>query len=380
MPAPDSIRQLGSNAKAVNKIELSPFRLRPRIEEKIWGSRSLSPFFPPRAPSQPPVGEAWFTFEEATVEGGHFHGRTLGELMTSLGPALMGDAHRPLARRRLSADRSAAEPASGAPYFPLLAKLLFVSDVLSVQVHPDDARAMAQGGGAGKTEMWHVVSAEPGARVALGLSETLPRDVLAEAARTGEIERYLNWVEVSAGDTVFVPAGLLHTLGPGVVVCEIQQNSDLTYRFFDFNRLGAGGLPRPLHIEAAVDAMSDRPWPGFAAPGPLPRGSFAERRLLAACPYFAAEALAWSEPFEYTPNRERLHALIVLEGEGTIGGQSYAPGAAFIAPAHGEPFRVEPASPSRAVRAYEPDLAAVRRDLASAGGADAAIERLIHAG
>ncbi|MCB1020159.1 MAG: class I mannose-6-phosphate isomerase, partial [Acidobacteria bacterium] len=234
---------------AISPRTLYPLRLRPRREDKIWGARNLAPYFEPRSCSEPALGEAWLTYEQAEVENGPLAGRTLGELMEACGPRLLGNTHQKREYKRVSADPALARDEAPSPYFPLLTKLLFTSDVLSVQVHPPDAWALENAGGPGKTEMWYVIDAEPDAKVALGLTKHLDREQLADSARTGEIEQYLNWVPVQAGDAIFVPAGLLHTLGSGLKVCEIQQNSDLTYRFWDFNRPGADGKPRQLHID-----------------------------------------------------------------------------------------------------------------------------------
>lgn len=357
---------------------LYPLRLRPRLEDKIWGAHGLQPFFADRSGTEPALGEAWLTFEQAEVDNGPLAGWTLGALMERYGAALLGEAYRQREYKRVSADPALARDEAPAPYFPLLTKLLFTSDVLSVQVHPPDSWALANAGGPGKTEMWYIIDAEPGAKVALGLIEELSRERLAEAARTGEIERYLNWVSVRAGDVVFVPAGLLHTLGAGLKVCEIQQNSDLTYRFWDFNRPGPDGKPRALHIDEGALVTHGAPWAGGALPLALESEDL-ERRLLAACPYFAAEALEWSEPLTFRTDRNRFLILIILEGEGTLAGEPYGPGAAYLIPAHAEAFEVEPSAPTEAICAYEPDLKALRKSLERSGASERMIERVVHA-
>jgi mannose-6-phosphate isomerase len=356
---------------------LYPLRLRPRREDKIWGARNLAPYFDTRTEEQPALGEAWLTYEQAVVENGGFRGKTLGSLMESLGPRLLGDAYRERGYKRVSADPALDRGEAPGVYFPILTKLLFTSDVLSVQVHPPDEWALEHAGGPGKTEMWYVIDAEPGARVALGLTEPLARERLAESARTGEIEDYLNWVPVKAGDVIFVPAGLLHTLGPGLKICEIQQNSDLTYRFWDFNRPGADGKPRALHIDEGATVTSAAPWAGAAAPLLLASEDLG-RRLLAACPYFAAELLSWSGGLLFRADADRFLILVILEGSGSLAGEAYGPGTTFLIPAHAEPFSVKAASPTRAVCAYEPDLAALRRGLAESGASDEAIGRVVH--
>lgn len=356
---------------------LYPLRLRPRLEDKIWGSRTLRPFFPNRPAKQPALGEAWLTYEQAVVENGPFRGQTLGALMERFGPRLLGDAFQARQYKRVSADPAPARDEAPSPYFPLLAKLLFTSDVLSVQVHPPDSWALENAGGPGKTEMWYVIDAEPDSKVALGLTEELSREQLAEAARTGEIEQRLNWVSVRPGDVVFVPAGLLHTLGAGLKVCEIQQNSDLTYRFWDFNRPGPDGKPRALHIDEGATVTDGAPWAGGALPLALESEDL-DRRLLAACPYFAAEALDWSGRLTFRTDRDRFLILVILRGSGKLAGEGYVPGTAFLVPAHAEAFEVEAAAPTEAICAYEPNLEALESALARAGAPERMVERILH--
>ena len=165
-----------------------PLRLTPSLREKVWGKTRLLPWFPD---SPRPIGEAWYL-----------------------------------------ADRD----------LPLLVKLLFTSARLSVQVHPDDG----EDGPRGKTEMWHILEAEPGAAIALGFRQPIGRERLLEAARTGGLERLLNWMPVKPGETYFTPAHTVHAIGAGIVLFEIQQNSDVTYRLWDYGR------PREIHVEKAV--------------------------------------------------------------------------------------------------------------------------------
>ena len=145
---------------------------------------------------------------------------------------------------------------------PLLVKMLFTSERLSVQVHPDDG----EDGPRGKTEMWHIVDAEPGATIALGFREPITRERLLESTKTGEIERLLNWVPVRAGETYFVPAHTVHAIGGGIVLFEIQQNSDVTYRLWDYGR------PREIHVEKAAPISDLGEHPGAARPVPLAPG------------------------------------------------------------------------------------------------------------
>ena len=361
---------------------LYPLRLPPSFRERIWGSHDLTPFF---GKQERRIGEAWYSFDENVIANGPLQGRTLGELIAAYGRELLGEPalsevvknrglsqsppSEPLFKSGPQATCSVPSPFStgpSRPSFPILAKLLFTSDRLSVQVHPKDDYALAKENSAGKAEMWHVVAAEPGARVALGLTRTLSRDELRQAAVSGDIENYLNWVEVSAGQTVFVPAGTLHVVGPGLVLCEIQQNSDVIYRLYDFGRLGADGKPRELHIAKAVEVTEQQPHPGSIEPFRFPHTNWT-RELLVACPYFAVEYWTWEQKIEYQVHHDHADLLIILQGEGTLADHPYVPGDAYLIPAGLQSLDLSPESPAKAIRAFVPNLNAVRNELAAAG-------------
>jgi mannose-6-phosphate isomerase len=353
---------------------LYPLKLPASLRPKIWGSRDLSPVFS----AQPEeIGEAWFSFEENPIANGPFAGQTLGELVEHLGRRLMGSSYRPSGlRRRAAGDIGQNKKQQAQFYFPILSKLLFTLQNLSVQVHPDDAYAMAREDGPGKTEMWHIVDARPGAKLVLGLTRTMAPVELCRAAASGDIEKSLNWVPVKKGQTFFISPGTLHTIGAGIVICEIQQNSDLTYRFYDFGRLGSDGKPRDLHIEQAAAVTRQEQHPGALPPFRFPGATAAEgglqRELLAACRYFATERLSWSGTVSYKPDPERFHLLIFLQGRGVLMGDSwdqagYQPGDAYLIPAECPAFELQAATPSLAIRSYVPDLAQLREELQSTG-------------
>ncbi len=353
---------------------LYPLKLPPSLRPKIWGTRDLSPIY---SEQDEEIGEAWFSFEENSIANGPFAGQTLGELVERLGRRLMGSSYEPSSLRRRSAgEADRAVEQSPQFYFPVLSKLLFTSQKLSVQVHPDDAYAMTREGGPGKTEMWYIVDAKPDAKLVLGLTREMSRLELSRAAASGEIEKDLNWVPIQKGQTIFITPGTLHTIGPGIVICEIQQNSDLTYRFYDFGRKGPDGRPRPLHIEQASVVTKQVPHTGALAPfrffGTTDAGVTYERELLAACRYFASERLSWSGESLYRPDPFRFHLLIFLEGTGTLAGEdwetaSYQPGEAYLIPAECATIRLAAESSSVAIRAYVPDLVKLREEVAATG-------------
>ena len=203
----------------------------------------------------------------------------------------------------------------------ILVKFLFTSDNLSVQVHPSDDYAQLHHGSRGKTEIWHILRAEPGAQVAVGLRETISTQRLRDAALSGEIMKLLNWMPARVGDTFFVPAGAVHAIGGGLVVCEIQQHSDVTYRLYDYGR------PRELHLDHALEVSIPEP---FEARTTLPFE----------CPWFRAELLVVSGSVK-VPAASRNAIYVAIEGEGSIAGESFRAGEAWEIPEGVAPFEID---------------------------------------
>jgi mannose-6-phosphate isomerase len=260
-------------------------KLAPEIHEKVWGSPLTGPWL--ANPEARPVGEIWFSAPEA---------------------------------------------------LPVLVKLLFTTERLSVQVHPGDAYAQAHGSPRGKTEMWHVLRSDLDASIAFGLRERVTKKRLREAAIGGEIVDMLAWIPAQAGDTFFVPAGTIHAIGSGLAICEIQQFSDVTYRLFDYQRQP----PRPLHLDDGL-AVAKR--------GPGAKRGLGEarrdlkpgnrgREFLAKCRYFRAERLHVTGKARCGASRAAA-IYIAVAGEGTIAGEPFRAGEAWLVPA-GEPrFSIE---------------------------------------
>ncbi len=211
-------------------MDLAPFRLKPWFSERVWGKRDLRPWYADTGTTEL-VGEAWLTGPQCIVETGELAGRTFA----SVAAELDGE-------------------------FPLLVKLLFPNEKLSVQVHPDDAQAKTFGEVRGKTECWYVLEAEPGAAVALGLKDGAGKEQVAAAIENGTMESLMEWVPVSVGDMLFVDAGTVHAIGPGVVLLETQQTSDVTYRLYDYGR------PRELHLEKGLAVMKGKTQAGKVQP------------------------------------------------------------------------------------------------------------------
>jgi mannose-6-phosphate isomerase len=219
---------------------LYPLAIVPDEREAIWGGTSLVARYGKRAAPDATIGESWECYDGNAVGNGAFAGATIGELRTRLGADLMG----------------AADPA--AP-FPLLTKLIDARAALSVQVHPGDAYAQrVEHAPNGKTECWYVLEADPGAEIVLGWNRATTRAEYLERVREASLDDVLRRVPARAGDAFYLPAGTLHAIGAGIVLFETQQTSDLTYRIYDYDRRGADGKPRELHVEKAADVLDYR--------------------------------------------------------------------------------------------------------------------------
>jgi mannose-6-phosphate isomerase len=350
-----------------SRLGRAPARLAPVFVPRIWGAHDLSPLFPERLHESEPIGEAWLTGGECAFATGEFAGRTLGDVWPSLPEEWTGTGLR------------------GLPRIPLLVKFIFPEDKLSVQVHPDDAYAEkheSAAGGVGKTEMWYVVSAREGAAVRVGLNPNVTRESFQRAVVDGTAEKCLASVAVRAGDAVFVPAGTAHTICPGVVLCEIQQQSDITYRVFDYNRVGADGKPRALHIRQALEVIQfGEQSGGLCDPVRITRGAVNET-FYAACRHFATERWEFRERIAAVTSPERFDLLIFLEGQGRIefagGEEPYAPAEVWMLPAALGAYQLAPDSPTTLLRAYVPDLHGFVQRLTEERVAEAEWSRVVH--
>ncbi len=275
--------------------------------ERIWGGRKLESLYGKPLPAGKPIGEAWLISDHprhtSVVSSGPFEGHTLRTLVESDPQAILGS--RPTLTRH--------------GLFPLLLKLLDSTDYLSIQVHPDDAQAERHGESfGGKTEMWHVLSSSASSEVICGLAEGVTREDLQAAIKEGNVSDRLAHLQVAPGSSVFLPAGTVHAIGKDIVLAEIQQNSDITYRLYDWGRLQADGTPRELHIDKslAVTAFTDT-HQGVAIP--LRRAeSDVDWSVLTACEFFAADHVAVDGVFHRVTRKESFHLLLCIGGEVTI--------------------------------------------------------------
>ena len=218
---------------------LYPLKLRPALHVKVWGGRRLATALGKALPTASPYGESWELHDTAVVANGKLRGRRLGDLARDYGADLIGAGN---------------DPAQG---IPLLAKFIDASDWLSIQVHPDDEQARAlEGEPRGKTEAWVVLRADAGARLVIGLQPGTTRADMSDAIRRNRLEALLVYAEVKTGDVLYIPANRVHALGPGLLIYEIQQSSDITYRLYDWGRPGLDGQPRELHISKGASVAN----------------------------------------------------------------------------------------------------------------------------
>ena len=226
---------------------LYPLKFRPRPKERIWGGRRLSEKLGKRLPRERTIGESWeisgLDGDVSVVGNGILAGNNLEELIEVYMGDLVGDKIY---------EKFGLQ-------FPLLIKYIDAQDKLSVQVHPDDALAAKRYGGYGKSEMWYVLDCDPGAELYLGFDGDVSRERYAEHVERGTLPEILSRPKVSPGDAFFIPAGTIHAIGKGILLAEIQQASDVTYRIYDWGRTDASGKGRELHTDLAADAINFAP-------------------------------------------------------------------------------------------------------------------------
>lgn len=278
--------------------ELTPFGIEPRFTARVWGFRDLRPWYD-RVAEGEPIGEVWLTGDDCLVATGPHKGKRLAALFQEEHAALLG---------------------GGAPSAdsPLLIKTIFAREKLSVQVHPDDALAHKYGQPRGKTECWFALAAEPGAEVAVGVKPGTTLDQIEKEIHDGTLEASLNAVPIAAGDMIFVDAGTIHAIWPGSILMETQQNSDITYRMYDYGR------GRELHVAQSLEATKLTTRAGKIAPQRL-----ADRFVLIDSDYFRIERV----PVEGSRTSESLRGdgkpglayLFAAAGAGRLTGAGFEP-------------------------------------------------------
>jgi mannose-6-phosphate isomerase len=305
--------------------DLYPLLMTPLFDPRPWGTYDLSPIYPQQFKEK--IGESWLTGDNCKVQNGPLAGKSLAELAAKY-------------RRELVGDTSPNESR-----FPLLAKFLFPHEKLSVQVHPDDNDARAIGQPWGKTECWYVAHAKPGAEIGLGLKPGTTRAEFEKAGGENRAEESLNWIKVLPGDMIYVAGGTVHTLGPGSIIVETQQQSDTTFRLYDYGR------PRELHLQQGLRVIKEKAASGKVKPRPFPgldRNGNHPHPLVAST-YFVVQRFE-SEKAEVSEFSARDHhsvqILVAIEGEGVLQAPdcepvAFAKGDAVVVPAAIPQFRIQ---------------------------------------
>lgn len=308
--------------------ELYPFRMQPVFDPRPWGTTDLSPIYPDHKFDEK-IGEAWLTGDHCKVANGPLAGRTLAELSEERARQLVGEAARDPKR------------------FPLLLKFLFPHEKLSVQVHPDDAQAQRTGQPWGKTECWYVAAAKPGSQVAMGLKPGVTRVELERAIEEKRAEELLNWINIYPGEMIYVAGGTVHTLGPGAILVETQQQSDCTYRLYDYGR------PRELHLKEGLAAVKEKVASGKVV-RPAPSQIAGTKNTLAPlirAPYFVVGQYALKDPQSFRTvdetGKDSVQILVAVEGCGVVEASGTEPvtlakGDAAVIPASVKEFSVRP--------------------------------------
>ena len=296
-------------------------KLAPAFQDYLWGGTKLRDVYGKRCDFDK-VAESWelstHPAGESTLAGGERDGLPLGQYFQQFPQAL-------------------GKNAAAFESFPVLIKLIDAKEPLSIQVHPSDEYALRVEGEYGKTEMWVIVDCDPGAFLYFGVNRPVSKEEFRQRIENNTVLEVLNKVEVHPGDVFFIQSGTIHAIGAGILICEIQQNSNCTYRVYDYDRRGADGKPRELHVEKALEVSRFTPSPRqetTAGEETVPGG---KKRPLAACNYFATQRLTVDTAMELEVGEDSFASLIVLTGSGTAAGPenqvSFVPGDSLFVPA-----------------------------------------------
>src|SRR5256885_6560171 len=323
--------------------DLYPLLMSPAFDPRPWGTFDLSPIYPNHKFGEK-IGEAWLTGDDCRVKNGPLANRTLSELSKEFGSALVGTTARDPKR------------------FPLLLKFLFPQDKLSVQVHPDDATAQHFGEPWGKTECWYVAHAKSGAQIALGLKPGVTAAQLEQAIQEKRAEELLNWINIYQGEMIYVAGGTVHTLGGGAVLVETQQQSDTTYRLYDYGR------PRELHLERGLASVKEKVTSGkVIRPAPVAvNGSKNRRSAMVAAPYFTVDLFELKSSHDFLTGDESIknsvQILVAIDGCGVVETSGRDPvtlakGDGVVIPAALGEFSVRPQWSLEFLQAHVPGMA-----------------------
>jgi mannose-6-phosphate isomerase len=315
--------------------EYYPLRLRAVAKEKIWGGHNLTRLLGKTFATQEAIGETWEAWDGCVIENGAHQGATLGDLIERDTAGILGDV-------------------PGGARFPLLFKFIDAQDDLSVQVHPNDAQAQQfENYPFGKTEAWYILHAEPGATLIHGFKNDVTFEQVRDALAQNRLQDLLAHVPVQTGDVVFVPAGIVHAIMRGIVLAEIQENSDITYRLYDWGRIGKG---RDLHIEQSLRVANFNGVSEHKILRLTIQHAEGAQHFLVACRYLAFELLEARAPMRLATNN-RFQILSIIRGAASIADVYAGLGQTIVVPARMGVFTIAPAEAAcQILRAYVPDL------------------------
>lgn len=288
---------------------MKPLFLRPTLKDYLWGGTKLKTDFNKQSDLEK-VAESWelacHKDGNSTISNGEFKGLTLSAYIEKVGKKVLGTNGEKFEN------------------FPVLIKLIDAKDNLSVQVHPDNDYAMRVEGEYGKTEMWYVVDCDEGASLLYGFKDNITKEEFKKRIEENTLLEVTNSVEVHKGDVFFIKSGTLHAIGKGIVIAEIQQNSNTTYRIYDYGRVGADGKPRQLHVEKAMEVTDLFPAPPYKCGDLITHDGFTSKEL-STCEYFTVYNLQITSKADLMADDKSFNSLLVLEGSGTLeaNGQSY---------------------------------------------------------
>ena len=309
------------------RLLLYPLLLTPTLHTRVWGGRKLATIFDKPLPTSEPYGESWELHDSATVANGSLTGWTVGALLKEYGAALVGEGNDALLG------------------FPLLVKFLDAQDWLSVQVHPDDLQAARlEGEPRGKTEAWVILQHDPGAQIVIGVQPGTTREAMAQAIRDNTLESLLIATEAHTGDVLYLRANTIHALGPGLMIYEIQQSSDVTYRLYDWGRMGLDGKPRALHIDKGVQVSNVDSVPQITHPGSddAPVTFMVQGEFFSTVRYRVDEALRPAP--ELDTRNKRFHALTCTRGNAGVDWNGhlldFVSGQTILVPANAGEYRL----------------------------------------
>lgn len=328
-------------------MDIYPLKFYEIYKPKIWGGRAMDSGLLKALP-EGEIGESWEISDHfddvSTVRNGSLEGRTLREVWREAPELVLG---RELAQ-------------VGYDEFPLLVKFIDSGQVLSVQVHPDDeyARNHDTSGESGKNEAWYMLAARPGAQLVLGLKGPVTEEDFLRHIEDGSVEECLNYVDVKPGDFAHIAAGTVHAIGQGILLCEIQQTSDATYRICDWGRLGSDGKPRRLHVDHATSVVDFARGPVELVTAEQVQGGAAHREILDECEFFVIEKVHSAERFSLGEPADRFYILICIGGSGSIVAEgercSYQLGDTILMPGALGAVTVEPVAQTTFLKTFIP--------------------------